>query len=488
MNPLQHIRGLLLVALISVSGLFAQAQPPVSFSMDGKEITLRISRDVPQMVLDSICSMYGTTYPAVDSLIQANYHGPIGNEGWNLTRWTNKYIEFSKSISSLSGQLDAKDVVFLEDWQGQTGPGYPADVTYGFNVFKQKTVIRVGEDKVRFSLPEHLEARQVMLAGNFNDWSTLKTPMTKTDSGWVITLRLLPGKYFYKFIVDGQWIYDKNNKLHEPDGNGGFNSTYFVTNYTFHLDDHKDAKRVILTGSFNGWNEQQLRMDPVEDGWSIHLYLKEGTHAYKFIVDKEWILDPNNPLTRPDGKGNFNSFMSFGDTFYFRLDTFSNAKSVFVAGNFNAWNQGELEMIKTDSGWVLPYVLAPGNYEYKFIVDGQWMPDPFNLRTNGEGPYTNSVLVIDPNVVFTLSGYADAKTVFCTGSFNGWSETGYEMTRKNGLWQIKLHLDPGKYTYKFIVDGNWILDPGNKLWEQNEHKTGNSVIWVKPEGAMGNSY
>jgi hypothetical protein len=32
--------------------------------------------------------------------------------------------------------------------------------------------------------------------------------------------------------------------------------------------------------------------------------------------------------------------------------------------------------------------------------------------------------------------------------------------------------------YKFIVDGKWILDPGNKLWEQNAENTGNSILWI----------
>ena len=56
------------------------------------------------------------------------------------------------------------------------------------------------------------------------------------------------------------------------------------------------------------------------------------------------------------------------------------------------------------------------------------------------------------------------------------------MKKDGDDWIFSLHLDPGKVRYKFIIDGKWIIDPGNKQWEQNEYGTGNSVIWM--EGAV----
>ena len=52
------------------------------------------------------------------------------------------------------------------------------------------------------------------------------------------------------------------------------------------------------------------------------------------------------------------------------------------------------------------------------------------------------------------------------------------MNKINGGWQLPYVLSAGVYEYKFIVDDQWILDPGNKLWEENEFGTGNSVLWV----------
>ena len=53
------------------------------------------------------------------------------------------------------------------------------------------------------------------------------------------------------------------------------------------------------------------------------------------------------------------------------------------------------------------------------------------------------------------------------------------MARDDNGWYISLYLKPGKYTYKFVVDGKWILDPDNKLWEENEYGTGNSVLLIE---------
>ena len=58
---------------------------------------------------------------------------------------------------------------------------------------------------VRFECKsEHASA--VFLAGSFNDWNESATAMSRDDNGiWNVSLDLLPGRYEYKFIIDGQW-------------------------------------------------------------------------------------------------------------------------------------------------------------------------------------------------------------------------------------------------------------------------------------------
>lgn len=60
------------------------------------------------------------------------------------------------------------------------------------------------------------EARAVFLAGSFNDWSTDSTPMAKEAEGnWGVAVDLKPGRYEYKFIVDGAWCCGPG---HDSDG------------------------------------------------------------------------------------------------------------------------------------------------------------------------------------------------------------------------------------------------------------------------------
>lgn len=54
------------------------------------------------------------------------------------------------------------------------------------------------------------------------------------------------------------------------------------------------------------------------------------------------------------------------------------------------------------------------------------------------------------------------------------------MVKEGSRWIFPIYLEPGKHTYTFIIDGKWILDPANKLYEGNEYGTNNSVLWVEP--------
>lgn len=59
--------------------------------------------------------------------------------------------------------------------------------------------------------------------------------------------------------------------------------------------------------------------------------------------------------------------------------TAADAKEVYVLGDFNRWQPNALPMKKEKDGvWEGNVVLPQGRYEYKFLVDGQWMCDPMN--------------------------------------------------------------------------------------------------------------
>jgi 1,4-alpha-glucan branching enzyme len=53
------------------------------------------------------------------------------------------------------------------------------------------------------------------------------------------------------------------------------------------------------------------------------------------------------------------------------------AREVFLAGDFNNWSLDALPLHRNGDGvWRAKLALAPGEHQYRFIVDGNWQDDP----------------------------------------------------------------------------------------------------------------
>ena len=74
------------------------------------------------------------------------------------------------------------------------------------------------------------DASTVQIAGDFNNWKPGRNPMKKVgDKGvWQLTLRLNPGTYRYRLVVDGKWQQDPFNSQAEPNPYGDLNSLVTV--------------------------------------------------------------------------------------------------------------------------------------------------------------------------------------------------------------------------------------------------------------------
>lgn len=72
-------------------------------------------------------------------------------------------------------------------------------------------------------------------------------------------------------------------------------------------------------------------------------------------------------------------------------------KSVYLAGEFNDWNPAGKKMTyKARNGvYAASVKLAPGVYQYKFVIDGVWCADPENVDSvaNDQGTF-NSVITV----------------------------------------------------------------------------------------------
>ncbi|RJX34275.1 MAG: glycoside hydrolase family 13 [Desulfurivibrio sp.] len=69
------------------------------------------------------------------------------------------------------------------------------------------------------------EAKEVFVAGDFNDWNPSEHAMRKFKDGkYIKKLKLKPGRYEYQFIVDGQWWTDPANPNRQSNSYGSENS------------------------------------------------------------------------------------------------------------------------------------------------------------------------------------------------------------------------------------------------------------------------
>ena len=320
-------------------------------------------------------------------------------------------------------------------------------------------------------------AGSVNLAGTFNNWSDSTNPMTgpDADGNWQITVELAAGTYQYKFVVDGQWRHDETNPAVTDDGYGGKNSVLEIG----------DADADVVVG------------------------LADGAAPGTPIAPAQAASEPATTIPAVEvAPGEVMVLFTYAAT--------GSPGAVYLAGEFNGWNaQGQL-MTDDDSDGVYEARLSlkPGEYQYKFVVDGQWQQDPANPdgTDDGFGGQNSVVRVVagagemrasgGPGADTTGAGTGAAATpgatgmrsvefrytpvisgvqnVFLAGTFNDWNDSKTRMSDadSDGTYTVTILLQPGTYQYKFVVDGNWHQDPNNPEGAEDGFGGQNSVLNV----------
>ena len=109
------------------------------------------------------------------------------------------------------------------------------------------------------------------------------------------------------------------------------------------------------------------------------------------------------------------------------------AENVYLAGDFNNWSPDATSMKKVDKElFEVTLDLAPGKYEYKLVVDGNWITDPENPVTAGD--FGNSVIEVSPDgsVGFPMGSNFPGNTLV---SFGGDFQS-YINYDKNSKWDF----------------------------------------------------
>jgi len=91
------------------------------------------------------------------------------------------------------------------------------------------------------------------------------------------------------------------------------------------------------------------------------------------------------------------------------------------------------------------------------------------------GPLTP--VVTSTEVVFVIEA-RHAAHVQVMGDFNDWNLDGSEMEPGDGIWKKVVNLPPGRYRYRYIVDGRWQSDPLNAAVEPSPYGGHDSILVV----------
>ena len=83
-------------------------------------------------------------------------------------------------------------------------------------------------------------------------------------------------------------------------------------------------------------------------------------------------------------------------------------------------------------------------------------------------------------VRFTYHGEPGLR-VYLAGDFNGWNPEGKQLldTEESGTYTVRCLILPGRHEYKFVVNGEWILDPSNPQHACNERGDWNNILIVE---------
>jgi len=74
-----------------------------------------------------------------------------------------------------------------------------------------------------------------------------------------------------------------------------------------------DAREVTLAGDFNGWDPAARPMKRDESGmWKATLTLPAGEYHYRYVVDGQWVDDPQCDRREPNPFGGLNCIRNVG--------------------------------------------------------------------------------------------------------------------------------------------------------------------------------
>jgi len=179
--------------------------------------------------------------------------------------------------------------------------------------------------------------------------------------------------------------------------------------------DNEIQGAVYVVGSFSGWEQAfELEKKPIEetDGKYRFVFcatvpLQPGEYQYKFLVNQQWEISKKQPIV-VDGSfvNNYVHVLSTEEKKSWKEVGFTWIESspvypddIFVTGSFsNWWVKYPLTTMTEKDGeraYSTQIMLEPGEHQFKFIRNGEWVLSQHIQGFANENEFTNHYLVVE---------------------------------------------------------------------------------------------
>lgn len=257
---------------------------------------------------------------------------------------------------------------------------------------------------------------------------------------------------------------------------------------TFHYypEGNEEVTEAYVKGSWSGDWSEYFYMTPDENGvWSVTADLSlDDSYQYGIVVNDDWKGDPTNPCNGGNSEilrnPHYNSDGSVS-IFYYPQDD-ENVELLYKTADDSEYKSITMTQDANHSALLSATVSDLGDYTYTFKVNGSTTADlnckeaAFAITKLPEDDASVESPVVNGNKVTFNYFDPTAKSVTLAGEMNSWDQSAEPLTynEMTGFWSVEKELTPGKYEYKFVVNGgDWVVDPRN-----DAESNGNSVFFL----------
>ncbi|MFH0735127.1 MAG: alpha-amylase family glycosyl hydrolase [bacterium] len=271
-----------------------------------------------------------------------------------------------------------------------------------------------------FSFKPNYKPKKITIFGNFNNWNRQELDLREQQDGWYsLTYSFDPGRYEYKYFVDGMEFLDQKNHDSIPNGIGGYNTNLNIidkaasSSYLYILDKNDSGDFLELNFKFKGDSKEtnvafnniyslldnkkvKTFIEVENNNISVKLNKKEikGEHTFRILVNIEGKLTNLQTVMLYDGNvKDLKSAFNWYDGIIYSLmtDRFSNGDknndnpikqdSLFDQANYNGGdfkgilnklNTGYFDSLGINTIWLSPVYDNPNNAYREYPAPNRW--------------------------------------------------------------------------------------------------------------------